>query len=171
MIWPNSKKMGSTLQVQSMILFEMAMCSSVCQHTLSMCTGEVSSAAGAWPRAVLSPACVCPNIRGGFRWRSASWVLPLGEQVGHPPTTPIKAGALCEFGVSIAMNQSSSFSSLVLSGAKQNRELAECLGTDHSSFTATVVPITGDRVTWWTYLNCGEKSHLIEVPELWWQIF
>lgn len=62
------------------------------------------------------------------------------------PHTPIKTGALCEFGVSIAMDQSS-FSSLVLSGTKQNRELAECLGTDDSSFTGTVVPITGDRLT------------------------
>lgn len=78
--------MGSTLQVQSMILFEMAMCSSMCQHTLPMCIGEVLVLLGIGPELLCHLPVSALTLEGASGGDQPPGYCPLGEQVGHPPS-------------------------------------------------------------------------------------
>lgn len=161
------KKMGSTLHVQSMILFEMATCSSMCQHTL--CIGEASSAAGKWG---LAQSCFVTCLsaltsEGASGGDQLPGYCPLGEEVGTPSNTHTHTliKAFGDFGVSIEINQS-------VFAAPLFCQVPNRTGNFQSVWVQIIpAPIIGGRVTWWTYLNFSAKGHLIEIPEFWWQVF
>lgn len=103
--------MGSALQVQSMILFEMATCSPMCQCTPPMCAGAAPKAAEEWGLAhSCFVTCLClPWPQRGLQVESSfQGAALLVKREDTLPYTPVRAGALCEFGVSIAIGQSES---------------------------------------------------------------